>query len=164
MRVWLVCVVAVVLGGCGATQEEVAEQESLRTQTQELVCCEQTCPGGGKVSCCSDGGYCFAKDGVAVVCDGVAHQCPPTTEPPPGCTINGVNYAYGAVHPSNVCLICDPSQSTTAWSNNDNFTNNNGFCSEDTGLCTSGFCKGWGCSERVDCGGHCLDGQRVCGY
>ncbi len=119
-------------------------------------------PSGATVSCCSSpGGLCFAKDGVAVVCDNVPRQCPIPT--PAGCTINGVNYEAGAVHPSNPCLVCDPNQSTTAWSNNDNFVNNNGFCWQDSGLCSSGFCKGLSCLENGDCGGHCIDGQRVCG-
>ncbi|MBX3215748.1 MAG: hypothetical protein KF850_27165 [Labilithrix sp.] len=39
-----------------------------------------------------------------------------------GCAIGGTFYAANATHPTNACLQCQPSNSTTAWSNRDEGT------------------------------------------
>ncbi len=60
--------------------------------------------------CCN--GVCCEPD-TCCLADGT---CGGEACVPEGCMIDGVPYAYGAPKPDNVCQICDPGNSTTAWS------------------------------------------------
>jgi hypothetical protein len=60
-----------------------------------------------------------------------------------GCIIGGTYYAPNAVNPSSVCLVCDPSTSTTSWLN-----------TADGAVCTSGSDAGAG---GTCCSGVCVD-------
>jgi hypothetical protein len=61
----------------------------------------------------------------------------PIDAPTTGCTIGGTPYASGATNLDNVCLVCAPSATSTAWSNNaDNTPCPTGYC--QSGTCTSG--------------------------
>lgn len=60
------------------------------------VCCSGTC--------CGTGQCCDAERSCAI------DECGPT------CTIDGTKYAGGALNDDVPCQVCDPSNSTTAWS------------------------------------------------
>ncbi len=52
-----------------------------------------------------------------------------------GCVVGGISYPAGGANPANACQLCDPSQSTTAWSNSVPGT----ACGTGA-VCTSGTC------------------------
>jgi hypothetical protein len=69
-----------------------------------------------------------------------------------GCRINGTFYASGAPHPANPCQACQPSVSTTQWSN----TSDGTTCGTDE-VCTGGTC---GCAAGfINCGQGCVPGE-----
>jgi hypothetical protein len=78
------------------------------------------------------------KDGQC--CAGLVCQ---TGNCKPGCRINGTFYASGAPNPTNQCQACQPSVSTTRFSNKSNGTtcNDSNACTQ-TDTCQAGVCIG----------------------
>jgi MYXO-CTERM domain-containing protein len=95
------------------------------------ACTHAPLPGGT----CDDGWWCTLSDtcDAAGLCTGAARVCddgsPCTTDfcdeaidacsgvPAPGfCVIAGACFAPGAGNPSNICQVCDPARSGSAWS------------------------------------------------
>jgi N-acetylneuraminic acid mutarotase len=67
------------------------------------------------------------------------------------CTIAGVGYAPQTLNPQNGCQVCDPTQSTSAWSNAPDGT----ACGVSTQVCTGGTC---GCPTNTQwCGSACVN-------
>jgi hypothetical protein len=77
-----------------------------------------------------------------------------------GCCINGQNYQNGQLNPSNQCLICDTSKSTSSWSNNNGLWIRAG----GSGYCKFGACIGGGCpyNSPATCSTHTADCDGVC--
>lgn len=60
-----------------------------------------------------------------------------------GCDIGSVHYNAGDPNPSNACEECEPTLSTTGWSNDPDGTScNDGNACTRTDTCQSGLCKG----------------------
>src|SRR5215469_1066679 len=61
----------------------------------------------------------------------------------PECRIGGKIYPAGALNPSNMCQSCQPSVSTTSFTNNTNGTAcNDGNACTQTDTCQAGVCVG----------------------
>ena len=68
------------------------------------------------------------------------------------CEIDNLVYSAGQRHPDNPCLVCDPEQNTSEWSEGDGLSCSNGlYCDGDSDVCVAGQCIG-----NVD---PCEDGQ-----
>ena len=67
-----------------------------------------------------------------------------TTTACPGCFIENACYEVEQINPGNICRICNPSISTTDWSDND------GVDCEENGLCIGGEClEEYPCSSSL---------------
>jgi hypothetical protein len=99
----------------------------------------EQCQGGqcmpGTPLVCDDGKTCTTD-----TCDPVS-GCQATLQPG-FCLIDGVCIAAGAGHPTNICLVCDPAQSTSAFSPRPNGTScaDNDVCN-GAETCQSGACQ-----------------------
>jgi hypothetical protein len=86
-------------GGVSATAWSPADGascgEAQGSEAQGRVCCGGTCCGDGE--CCGEAGLCQIE------------TCAPV------CTIDGVEYADGAVNPANPCEECEAVNHPTAW-------------------------------------------------
>ncbi|NNB89235.1 hypothetical protein HJC10_36085 [Corallococcus exiguus] len=108
------------------------------------VCCDSACDGAcdacdlaGSEGVCSvapQGAACADDDNPCTTdaCDaagtclhpaltagtgcGVGNVCDAEARCAPGCWIDGMLRAPGATNPTGACQVCDPAQSTTAWS------------------------------------------------
>jgi hypothetical protein len=73
----------------------------------------------------------------------------------PGCRIGGVAYRVGTINPANICQVCRPGTSTTAWSSVTNGTAcSDGNACTQTDTCQSGSCTGANlvvCSAQDQC-------------
>ncbi|HPM77584.1 MAG TPA: SBBP repeat-containing protein [bacterium] len=59
---------------------------------------------------------------------------------PEQCEIDGQFYAAGATNPANVCQVCAPTISATAWSDNDGASCNDGTFCNGADTCAGGEC------------------------
>src|SRR6201999_4180176 len=59
------------------------------------------------------------------------------------CNIDGTQYSAGTVNPANPCQVCNPSSSTTSWSNEPNGTTcDDGNACTQFDACLNGVCSG----------------------
>jgi hypothetical protein len=83
----------------------------------------------------STAGFSAVLDGTT--CNGnqfcVSGTC---TANAPGCAINGASIAIGTIDPGNLCLACQPGQSSTQYTNLPDGTG----CFDDSHICISGTC------------------------
>ncbi|MCP4677260.1 MAG: hypothetical protein GY854_17450 [Deltaproteobacteria bacterium] len=109
----------------------------------------------GVESCDETADECIPGTATCVqpeVCDAMADTCVTTC---PGCLIDAVCYGQGQANPLEVCLFCDTSGSTTAWSDND------GVSCDDQDFCNGAdTCSGGTCS--VNAGDPCSDDEFFC--
>jgi len=120
---------------------------------------------------CNDGNACTHTDvcrAAGAGCGGTAYTCNDglacTTDTCNGsggctfalnagnCVIGGVCYATGATNPANVCQWCQPSTSTSAWTNRASGAS----CTADAFACTYDVCNGSGGCTHPIVGGNCL--------
>ncbi len=76
---------------------------------------------------------------------------------PHACTIAGASYQANAVDPTNACLLCDPSRSTTAWS----MAQNGSACGSGD-VCGSGECVACAAGSSCPPANPCDEGTLVC--
>ncbi len=112
------------------------------------ACTQDSCNPGGTCSSavidCDDGLDCTTN-----TCNPASGGC--QTSVVSGCAIDNACWLAGQVNPTNDCQKCEPSQATTAWTNQAAGT-----------LCDDGlFCTGPGV-ERCDDSGRCIGEPRVC--
>jgi hypothetical protein len=120
---------------------------------------------------CNDGNACTHTDicrAGGAGCGGTAYTCDDgltcTTDSCNGaggcayslsagsCLIGGVCYANGALNPTNGCQWCQPSTSTSAWTNRAS----GATCTADAYACTYDICNGSGACTHPIIGGNCL--------
>ncbi|NLH49608.1 MAG: PQQ-like beta-propeller repeat protein [Myxococcales bacterium] len=79
-----------------------------------------------------------------------------------GCYINGVCYSEGSINPVDSCQYCDPEQSVTEWSIEDNgtFCDDGSWCNGDD-HCSNGTCSVHSGSPCLDDGFYC-NGAEIC--
>jgi hypothetical protein len=91
----------------------------------------------------------------------------------PGCLIEGDCYSANELHPANVCLICNPSSSSSDWSDNDGRSCDDTFYCTVEDSCQGGTCTGSprSCDDEIDCNGlescdtqldKCVGGESTC--
>lgn len=113
---------------------------------------------------CNDANAWISPAAVEVCGDAIDNNCSGVVDEGCGCTISGQTYQPGQLNPSNPCQKCTPSQSKTAWSNNDGYTTlPDGYCKY--GVCIGGCAAGNSCAPHGSgCGGStCSGGELVCG-
>ncbi len=134
--------------------------------TVDDICTSGTCSGIARN--CGDGVACNGTES----CDEATDTCDPgTTTCDPdevcdtahdacvltctGCVIAGVCYGNGQLDPVNPCQLCDTGRSTTAFSNNDDASCDDGLFCTDNDSCTAGSCAGTprSCDDGVACNG-----------
>ncbi|HPQ72100.1 MAG TPA: hypothetical protein PKW95_23465 [bacterium] len=107
---------------------------------------EETC-NEAEATCDHSGNPCSAP----FICDEGGDECATTCT---GCYIDGVCYYNNQPNPDNACLACLTMYSTSAWSNNDGASCDDGiFCNGDD-RCTAGSCDdhaGDPCDEWETC-------------
>ncbi len=132
------------------------------------ACSDGTCSIHENPPCVDDGQYCNgseACDEEGDICEHSGNPCPSSelcheetdgcVLSCTGCVIDGVCYGDGQDNPDNECEYCSRSDSTTAWSDNDGATCDDGeFCTVDD-ECSSGECAGTArdCDDGVYCNG-----------
>ena len=97
----------------GAPNEDVPCQvcdPSRSTTSWSAATTNYPCGAGGTQVCCN--GAC-CNPGECCTADGV---CGSDGCDPEGCTIDGTQYADGAVNPGNECQVCSVAVSATTWS------------------------------------------------
>ncbi|MCP4600202.1 MAG: hypothetical protein GY847_06645 [Proteobacteria bacterium] len=72
-----------------------------------------------------------------------------------GCVVDTTCHSNGEANPSNVCLTCDISVSTTAWSDNDDASCDDGLFCNGTDTCLGGTCS-------TNSGNPCVDDTLFC--
>jgi len=120
-----------------------------------LFCTEtDTCDGAGR--CVGEGNPCVdGIDCTSDICDETENTCHyPINEG--FCLIDGICYTDGHLDPENTCLICDVSQSNTAWSALPDMTECTVPTEPITGVCCEGVCRpGGNCCTDEDCNAQC---------
>ena len=119
-------------------------------ECQEPRCVEKICKIADRPSgaACSGDGQSCTQD----VCDGQG-KCSHSLLEAGTCMIGGACAVAGQPSPANVCLACDPSSSTSDWSN----ASKGAPCKSDDLSCTIDQCNGKGkCTADVLKPGNCL--------
>ncbi len=97
------------------------------------------------------------------VCELASDACVTTCT---GCAIGGVCYGDGQVNPTDSCLVCTPGSSTTAWTNHDGASCDDGLFCTVADTCASGICSGGArdCADAIGCNGveSCDEGAEAC--
>ena len=96
--------------------------------------------------------------GTDQACDEMADACVSTCS---GCLIDGYCYADNQSNPANICQVCTVSNSTTAWSDNDGTTCDDGAYCNGADTCSAGSCSAHAGNPCPDDGEYC-DGTEVC--
>ncbi|MCZ7582666.1 MAG: hypothetical protein M5R36_04645 [Deltaproteobacteria bacterium] len=84
-----------------------------------------------------------------------------------GCLIDNICYPPGKPEPGNVCAICDPDQSSDAWTPRDGIACNDGLFCTGIDFCRDGACADHSgdpcapesCDEEYNCCGNCWFGD-----
>lgn len=90
-----------------------------------------------------------------------------------GCLIADVCYSEGDQNPDNLCVVCNPGESQTRWTNDDSGRCDDGLYCTVEDRCSDGECVGdeRTCDDEVDCNGvgtcdetanDCLEGEPTC--
>ncbi|MET0384732.1 MAG: hypothetical protein ABW321_02175 [Polyangiales bacterium] len=124
------------------------------TQCSDGLFCtvNDACDGAGNCTSvardCSDGKSCTLD-----VCNESMSACASSLVG--GCLIGSSCYGTGALNPANPCQQCDPSRSTSGWSNRTagSSCSDGLFCTENDACNASGACTGTAksCSDSLSC-------------
>ncbi len=80
---------------------------------------------------------------------------PPPTDCPAGCLVGGTCFPDGVLNPTNLCQICAPALSATAFSPNDGARCDDGMFCTNGDVCADGACGGSPqvCDDGIACNG-----------
>ena len=95
----------------------------------------------GAETCDEDAETCVRGDTTCTapeICDATDDECVTTCT---GCVIDGVCYGEDQTDPLEVCRLCDPDLSATAWSDNDGVACDDGDFCNGTDSCDGGTCS-----------------------
>lgn len=122
-------------------------EDGLYCTTGDTCSAQGQCQGGASRAC--DDGLACTTD----VCNETIRQCVSTASM--GCSIAGACVAAGVNDPGNTCRACDPTRSTSAWSNKTSGVtcDDHAFCTVDDACNGSGVCNGVAraCSDGLPC-------------
>ncbi len=158
---------------CDTTQSNTAFSNNDGATCDDGLFCtvSDTCSGGscsGSPRSCDDGVSCNGTEscneatdtcdrGTTTcnpdqLCNDQTDTCVPTCT---GCIVAGVCYGNGQLDPINPCRVCDTAQSTTAFSDNDGATCDDGMFCTVNDTCSGGSCSGSSrsCDDGVSCDG-----------
>ncbi|MET0388330.1 MAG: hypothetical protein ABW321_20330, partial [Polyangiales bacterium] len=126
--------------------------------TDDRCDASRACVGTPRV--CDDGLGCTTDS-----CDEGVDQC--VGQPTSGCAVDGACRQAGDSHPTNPCQVCDPTVSTTGWTDKPSGdTCDDGlFCTVSDACDGAGLCTGFArvCDDGLDCTSEvCNESLDVC--